>query len=517
MTTIKALEASMNKKTRIFSALALMGALVFSACNSGSDDVYYDTDSQNLGGVAVKGFSLQSNSKVLNNLDSVFFSIDLNNARIFNANPLPYGTDVSALAVNITSDECQSVTIFSPGEDGEFTEINYIDDDDAKIDFSKGEVKLTLVSYDGEHSRDYSIKVNVNTVVPDSLFWSDMACKELPGALHSLKGQKTVKAGDNVYCLTCDGATYSLAQSDNPFDWRWADSRVSFPKAVELRTFTATRRAFYILAADGELLKSADGKAWSGTGEHWRSIVALWDDDTLLGLKSSGGILKHVTYPATVETDAPADFPVEGNSASVEFSTKWSALPQIVTMGGRKADGTLTGATWAYDGTAWARIAESLPAAEGYGVVRYPICETDTMTWRLKVSEVMLAFGGRNGKGAVGRDVYVSRDMGITWQKGGTTLQLPKYMPSVYNADLVVCPVRMSAGAEASASGWLEMPVDGVHPYYARKMPKSRIVSATEQWDCPYLYMFGGVEENGAFQNAVWRGVVNHFTFRPLE
>ncbi|MDE6527800.1 MAG: hypothetical protein K2L78_01975, partial [Muribaculaceae bacterium] len=395
----------MNRKNRIFSALTLLVALAFSACNS-SDDVSYDVDQQNLSGVAVKGFSLQNNAKVLNNLDSVFFSIDLNNARIFNASPLPYGTDVSALAVTVTADECQSLTIYSPDEDGELTEINYIDDDDAKIDFSRGEVKMTIVSYDGEHSRDYFIKVNVNTVVPDSLFWSDMACKSLPGSFRHPVGQKTVQVDDNIFCLTSDGTAYNLSRSGNPFDWQWADASVSFPKPVNLRSFTANKTAFYILATDGELLESADGSTWAGTGEYWRSIVAPWDDVTILGLKSSGAGLAHVTYPVTTETVAAADFPVEGNSASVKFSSKWSTLPQIVTMGGKKSDGSMTGATWAYDGSSWAKIAESLPAAEGYAVTRYPICETDTMSWRLKVSEVMLAFGGRNGAGVAGRDVY---------------------------------------------------------------------------------------------------------------
>ena len=82
----------------------------------------------------------------------------------------------------------------------------------------------------------------------------------------------------------------------------------------------------------------------------------------------------HVTYPASTETVAASDFPVGGNSASVKFTSKWASQPQIVTMGGRKADGTFTGATWAYDGSSWARISESMPAAEGYAVTQYQIC-----------------------------------------------------------------------------------------------------------------------------------------------
>ena len=77
MITIKAIEAYMKRRNgRVFS-LVLAGALMFSACSS-KEESYYEPDQANLGGVAVKGFSLKANSKVLNNLDSVFFSIDLN-------------------------------------------------------------------------------------------------------------------------------------------------------------------------------------------------------------------------------------------------------------------------------------------------------------------------------------------------------------------------------------------------------------------------------------------------------
>lgn len=187
MITIKAIEAYMKRRNgRVFS-LVLAGALMFSACSS-KEESYYEPDQANLGGVAVKGFSLKANSKVLNNLDSVFFSIDLNTARIFNADSLPYGTDVSSLAVSLTTDACSKVTILAPGEE---EEIDYLTDESVKINFSKGAVKLHLVSYDGEHSRDYDIKVNVHNVVPDSLYWSEAAYRALPTAFRNPVAQKT--------------------------------------------------------------------------------------------------------------------------------------------------------------------------------------------------------------------------------------------------------------------------------------------------------------------------------------
>ena len=36
-------------------------------------------------------------------------------------------------------------------------------------------------------------------------------------------------------------------------------------------------------------------------------------------------------------------------------------------------------------------------------------------------------------------------------------------------------------------------------------------------FDLVRIHKFGGLDENGVLQNSLWRGVINHFTFRPLE
>lgn len=516
MITIKAIEAYMKRRNgRVFS-LVLAGALMFSACSS-KEESYYEPDQANLGGVAVKGFSLKANSKVLNNLDSVFFSIDLNTARIFNADSLPYGTDVSALAVSLTTDACSKVTVLAPGEE---EEIDYLTDESVKINFSKGSVKLHLVSYDGEHSRDYDIKVNVHNVVPDSLYWSEAAYRALPTAFRNPVAQKTVASTwtGQVYCLTTDGADYNMSVSPNPYKGNWYDGTPHFGKDADVSTFTYAEGMFYILADDGELLASTNPyNGWRGTGEHWSSIIGAYGQVRLLGLKKVGDRYIHVSYPALQETVASADFPVSAHSAVVEFTTKWASKPQILFLGGRLADGSLSGATWAYDGSKWAKIGDGMKPAENYSVTRYTITETDTVSWRLKESDVLLAFGGLSEDG-VGRDVYLSRDMGITWKKGDKYLQLPEYMPSVYDADLIVFNTPMTEavnGSDAAAKAWHEVPLKKLPSVYT--MPKSRIATPVEDWECPFLYMFGGLDENGVLQNSLWRGVINHFTFRPLE
>ena len=76
------------------------------SCNSSDTEEYeeYVLPSD----VAITSFTISANDDLLENLDSVYFTIDLENRRIFNADSLPKGTDVSRLVVTITYPLVQS-------------------------------------------------------------------------------------------------------------------------------------------------------------------------------------------------------------------------------------------------------------------------------------------------------------------------------------------------------------------------------------------------------------------------
>jgi len=503
----------MIKNKSIFLTLALAGMLSVASCNS---DTIYDTDPIDFGGVAVTGFSLQSDKAVLNNLDSVFFSIDLMDARIFNANPLPYGTDVSSLAVTVTSDACSELKLIQAASEGEAAkEIDYLTSPNEKIDFSKGPVRLRIVSTNRKNTRDYTIDLSVNKVVADSLYWAQVDVTDLPTSFSAPEDQKTVKFMNKAYCLTTDGTSYCMAVSDNPFDNVWSKHAVTFPSDVEVRTLTASDTRLFILASAGNLLWSSDGLSWNDTGDRWVSITAPYGD-ILLGVREMEGNYYHAFFP---DRNCPlqkisSDFPLSGNAGAIVFDSKWSSSPQVITMGGRGADGTLLDGTWAFDGVNWAKLSDRLPAGEGYAIADYLVSETDTVTWRVKKSQVILAIGGRTADAASTREVYISRDYGMNWKKAYDELQLPKYMPDLAYADLVVFDKRFPL-AETSAlrsAGWMEMPVR--MPLF--DVPESRATKTVTSWDCPYLYLCGGLQSSG-LQTKIWRGVINQFTMRPLQ
>jgi len=505
----------MNRKYNIFAIPALAFMLMLGSCGN-SDETSITVEPVDLSNTAVSAFALKPDKTVLNNLDSVFFTIDLNGARIFNADSLPYGTKIDKLKISLTT-EASAVTVFSPKEGStEVEEIDLLANSDATVNFSAGDVRVKVVAYDGVSSRDYHIKVNVHAVEPDSLFWSELARTTLPTSLPSPTAQKSVKFAGKLYCLASDGTAYTMGISDKPFDNVWTTSTISFPQAVDVRSLTATDDALYVLALDGSLLQSADGASWASTGETWRSITAPYGG-TLIGIKTVGGAYEFASYPAGLSIGSvPSDFPLGGNSVAQMFSSKWAADNQIVTCGGKSASGEVLNATWAFDGAKWAKISESLPALDGVAVTKCTICEVDTVSWRALESSVLLAFGGRKADGSLSSDVYISRDLGMNWKKGDCYLQFPDYMPAFCNADVLEFSHEFHVVRSAS-SGWYPMTVNVPFFLTPWNPANSRVAVLPTSWECPFLYMFGGDGENGALYDTVWRGVVNHFTFYPLN
>ena len=111
----------------------LLAAMGFAGCNSEKEDIATVSYSS----VAVEGFSLAADDSVLANLDSVFFTIDLNNALIFNADSLPVGTDVSKLVVKVNTTSVGGVELIVPRPGMTDSVYNYLANQHDSIDFSQ--------------------------------------------------------------------------------------------------------------------------------------------------------------------------------------------------------------------------------------------------------------------------------------------------------------------------------------------------------------------------------------------
>lgn len=502
----------MNKNTAII--IATLAAMALPACNSSSSD-YHGAELD--GSTMVKSFSLVANDKVLANLDSVFFSIDLTAGEIFNADSLPKDTRIKALAATIITDNASAVSLYIPRAGKEDSVVNYLEHTGDTIDFSRGPLRLEVTSQNGLNKQSYRVRVNVHNMVSDSLYWGSTAYAALPVPAGTT-AQHTVQKGGMAYTFSTDGSAYSVAATGTYATW---DAEAFTPGFdMDVTGIIAGADGFFALSTDGVLYR-ADAAAgpWTATPASFHSLYGI-HNGVLIGCTKTGGDYAIDTYPSVNTVIEMAEgMPVEGFSQAITFSADGSLdSEQMLITGGRCANGTLNAATYGFDGHAWARLsARALP--EGLflpAVAPYYSLRNKAIKWRVDVLPTMLCFGGRRADGAINTVVYMSRDWGMHWVKADSNLQLPEGLPRVYGAQAIVAERTMSV---ARSGLWRELAAVrlplGARPETEEAM--SRATMAITEWDVPYIYLFGGYDDSGLLNNAVWRGVINRFTFKPIQ
>lgn len=482
-------------KTPILSFAALIAASAFVGCNGDATD-YTESSGSN---VAVYSFNLQENDKILKDLDTVYFSIDLGNARIFNADSLPYGTRVDALIPSIKVVEGASAMTLEMSREGKpDTIIDYINYPEDSIDFSNGPVKLKVVSLNELVSRTYEIKVNVHQVKSDSLQWANTAYRALPSMLQAPTRQKTTANKKAYYCLTTDGSAWSLAKADEP-SGEWTYSTPQLPLSADINTFCVSETKFFIID-NGMLLSSTDAIEWTSTGRQFDYIYGTYGE-RVLGVFKDGSVTKFAEYPGDKSIYIPYGLPVKGTSPLTYIDFDMSMSEMALLIGGEQTDGTLNSKVWAYDGNEWACLTKKSIAKDLKDMTMIPFYtfkQENILTVKKFVS--MFAFGGTDGI-KLNRTLYTSVDYGIKWNVGGQLLQLPDFIPSFYGAQAFVAESTLSVSRN---SIWNEY-------------VSSRATAPITEWDCPYIYIFGGYDKDGNLNRSIWRGTINRLSFKPLQ
>ena len=184
-------------------------------------------------------------------------------------------------------------------------------------------------------------------------------------------------------------------------------------------------------------------------------------------------------------------------------------------MGGRRSDGKVIGDMWGYDGSTWAKISTTgIYPREEMTFFAYYTFETNSNNWSVTKYPTLIAFGGFDQEGHPGKKVYISIDMGINWKLADDLLQLPEYIPEMGSAQALIFDRTMTA---RGASEWVDYPSKQL-PYWCEIYAPtySRVSQNNNQWECPYIYLFGGYDYHGNLYNSIWRGVLNRLSFKPV-
>lgn len=471
------------KKLTAISIAAMLLATVGAGCNSST----YVPPENTSASVAVYSFTLSADDSIMAGLDTVFFTIDLANARIFNADSLPVGTRVDALVPVIRVVENVSAATLTVKRDNDAdTTFDYLSNPDDSIDFTHP-VTLSLTSPSGAAKRDYTVQVNVHKMTSDSLEWARSDRRNLPSAFNVPTRQHTARTADAYYCLTQAGSSWSMASAEHP-EADWTVAAPALPAGADINSFCATRNALYILA-DGILHTSPDGIAWTSTGLERHSLYGGYGDILVGNVKTPTGF-ETALYPGDTRIANPSKLPITGTSMPVNVRFDIASEELMLVTGGIVADGARSADTWGFDGRSWMKIStKPLPAAlSGIAMVPFTTFRIIDVINVLRYSS-MLAIGGTDGS-TVSRTVYVSNDYGMAWAEGGSLIQLPDYMPAVHGAQAFVEDETLTA---------------------------SRATRPITEWQCPYIYLFGGTRPDGTLSNSIWRGTINRLTFKPLQ
>lgn len=499
----------MINKTPLYLLLAmavtLMSLPALVSCNHKDDDddsVYsYSTSEQT---TLVTSFALQADANVLTSLDSVHFTVDYDKGLIYNADSLPVGTDITALKVTVNflnSVSSATFTITGATEQADTT-IEYTSSMTKSIDFT-GKTVLKVTSSDKEHSKEYDVKVLVHKQNPDSMIWSKSWRRNLPGYRNSAIGHKAVEQGDIYRIMVYNGVECIMWSASAINQENWENHWVSLPFTPRVPTLTATADALYILADDGMLYTSPDGTEWTSCGVTWYSLLGSYDGHVLGIMKDADGQYYHDEYPRSDGFSVSVveeDFPVSNTSDLIEADNTWTLSQQAMLLGGVDRQGRMLGNVWGYDGTTWGKInsihSQVLPAIADATLFSYYTYRTLSGVRRYARQQTWFVMGGKLADGTLNDKVYLSRNQGVTWVVGDSTMAQPSYMHKFYGAQAFVNFETLSATG-------------------ASYLPR-RVQSAVTTWECPFVYLLGGYDEQGALLPFMWRGVYNRMTNYPV-
>ena len=135
----------MTKRFPLYLISGVLALCFTAACNDDpTETAILEGDYNNC---AISSFSLAKDDSILRSLDSVFFSIDLVKAEIYNADSLPKGTDISRFVVNVSAPAASKIELsFKSRFTGNDTTVNITENPGDSINFAAGPVKMAVTS-----------------------------------------------------------------------------------------------------------------------------------------------------------------------------------------------------------------------------------------------------------------------------------------------------------------------------------------------------------------------------------
>ena len=427
---------SMKKTTYLLLYFAVIS---LSSCNKGGDN----SEISLLSDPQIHSFKLSFTLKQSDGSDSidifapVKFSIDQVNSRIFNADSMPFYSEIGEAKCTMTT-KSSIRSIFFP--DAAVNTDSIVWNGTDSLDFSKKKSALKVYSQNGEHTKTYEISINVYSINAELFVWKKAAIGFIPAPFAL---QRTVLMPDSVMYMYIQKPTgFELITSHINDGVVWTGRELQgFPAKAKIETIQRSGQYLFVADSAGILYNSS-----VLNGLQWNSLAILPSDSVITLLGGLNGnlemIIKREPEPSLLlasyspekeeiikTTILPAQFPIEG-FASIEY--RQNHLSHLMLAGGTNTSGELLNEVWVKISFAdqmqdWMRIEapDAIRFSQRKGAILLPY------------DNKLMLIGGY-GVDKYLKDIYFSDDHGINWILADELKTMPDdFTPRAYPSAMV--------------------------------------------------------------------------------
>lgn len=388
--------------------------VLLSSCLDSDDNEY---DDRNYSDCQIKSFSLKNDS--ISGLSDVKFTIDQVNGLIFNKDSMPYGTVIDEKVV------CTIEYVISPLNVEVFqaatNDSAYWNGSDS-LDFSNY-VRFYVYSLDGKAVKKYIARLNIHQQHPDSMTW---VCRSDQLLAKQIQEQRVIMRDGLFWMYIKSNDGNELYRSSNAQNWTKETLNGLTDKTCLFTQIVQFEDALYMPTTDGLLYHSVNGVDWA-------VLEGAPKVNGLLGTVEASEQLKRPSaLAAVIEEDGKWLYAVMnegtdwtmGQEVSEQFPISGfgslchevAFYKRLMIVGGKDRNKQLSNAAWeTLDGLKWVRLTdekvENFGKREGVALVSY--------------DNNFYFFGGLDASGKGTKDIYRSKDRGVTWQSVDTLIVFP--------------------------------------------------------------------------------------------
>ena len=296
------------------------------------------------------------------------------------------------------------------------------------LDFRKQPIYLTIRSADRSTTKVYEIQATVHKVDPYLYTWTQLTTGIYP---KDDSEQRVVQMGSNFVMVVSNGFALHVYRSADGEDWGDAGAPTGLPAGTKVRQIISDGTTLYY-GQGNKIYTSTDGVAWTATDVQYPIVTMLVYWNKLVWALAEHNGYELVTFENGILELSGLQpsylFPVS-DFAVVTFKSA-SLRERAMIIGGFSEGGASLNTRWNLEYSP--HIAEN----GGYRMEEFSIDRPEfknlTGISVIRYNGQLLMFGGVDEKMSyLGRDILVSKNEGLTWEKADST---KNQLPEAYQA-----------------------------------------------------------------------------------